>query len=44
MLLDPPRSATTMDSEASAMDALRQAAERTAASLKEGFNQRLARL
>ena len=33
-----------MDSEASAIDALRQAAERTAASLKEGFNQRLDRL
>ena len=41
MLLEPLPIATTMDSEASATEALRHALERTAASLKETFNQRL---
>lgn len=41
MLLDPPPTPTTMDSEASATEALRHVLDRAATSMKETFNQRL---
>ena len=44
MLLDPPPTRLTMDSEASALDALRHALDRTASSMKATFNDRLNQL
>ena len=44
MLLDPPPTPMTMDSEASATEALRHALDRAAAAMKDTFQQRLSAL